>query len=117
MINRALVVDKPWIDMILDGKKTWEMRTKMTRIRGRIGLIKKGSGLIVGECDLVDSLPKQSMLEIAAACEKHLIHWRVFTAMYFKWHFPWVLEKAQRYEKPISYKHPQGAVTWVKVIK
>jgi hypothetical protein len=39
----GLVIDKPWIDLILDGKKTWEMRSTLTKKRGKIALIRKGS--------------------------------------------------------------------------
>ncbi len=37
---KALVIRSPWIDLILAGSKTWEMRTKPTSIRGRVALIK-----------------------------------------------------------------------------
>src|SRR5215831_14717644 len=33
---RALLIRRPWIDMILDGRKTWEMRGARTSVRGRI---------------------------------------------------------------------------------
>jgi hypothetical protein len=29
IITRGLVIDKPWVDLIVDGKKTWEMRTDL----------------------------------------------------------------------------------------
>jgi len=32
-----------------------------------------------------------------------------------KWRFPWVLENARRFETPIPYKHPRGAMIWVDV--
>ena len=35
IITRGLVIDKSWVDLIVDGKKIWEMRT-------RIGLVAKG---------------------------------------------------------------------------
>ncbi|MBD8246954.1 ASCH domain-containing protein [Xanthomonas campestris] len=41
---KGLVIDEPWISLILSGQKTWEMRSRATSIRGRIALIKKGSG-------------------------------------------------------------------------
>ena len=51
-MDRALIVRQPWIDLILSGEKTWEMRSRPTNVRGRIGLIEQGTGLIVGECFL-----------------------------------------------------------------
>ena len=32
-ISRALLVRHPWIDMILDGKKTWEIHGSRTGIK------------------------------------------------------------------------------------
>ncbi|GAF99913.1 unnamed protein product, partial [marine sediment metagenome] len=29
--------------------------------------------------------------------------------------YAWVLEKAKRYDEPIPYTHPLGAVIWVKL--
>jgi hypothetical protein len=41
---RALVIRPYWIDLILKGKKTWEIRGSKTAIRGTITLIPSGSG-------------------------------------------------------------------------
>ena len=38
---KALIVKKPWIDYILDGIKTWEIRGSKTNIRGKIELIQR----------------------------------------------------------------------------
>jgi hypothetical protein len=51
---RALLIRRPFIDMILDGKKSWEIRGSRTGIRETIGLIASWSGTVVGLCDLVD---------------------------------------------------------------
>jgi len=40
----ALVIRPQWIEKILAGKKTWEIRGSRTAIRGIIGLIPSGSG-------------------------------------------------------------------------
>ena len=45
-----------WIDLILKGTKTWEIRGSRTTARGTIGLIPSGSGTIVGVCEVVDCL-------------------------------------------------------------
>jgi hypothetical protein len=41
---KGLIVKSPWIELILEGKKTWEIRGSNTKIRGPIALIKSGSG-------------------------------------------------------------------------
>ncbi|MEC7583714.1 MAG: ASCH domain-containing protein [Planctomycetota bacterium] len=50
---KGLLVKQPWIDKILSGKKTWELRGSATRNLGKIALLESGSGLVVGTCDLV----------------------------------------------------------------
>lgn len=49
---KALIIDEPWISRMLDGSKTWEMRSRSTENRGRFALIRKGSGQVVGVAEL-----------------------------------------------------------------
>lgn len=111
-MDRALIVRKPWIDLILDGHKTWEMRSRPTNIRGRIGLIEQGSGLIVGEVDLVDSLQAVTTRQKHDEFERHLV---ADFDLLKKWKYPWVIENAKRYSEPVAYQHKPGCVTWVKI--
>jgi hypothetical protein len=62
---KALIVREPWIDLILDGHKTWELRTRPTSIRGQIALIRQGSGQIEGVVNLADVLPRMSPAGLA----------------------------------------------------
>lgn len=50
----GFVIRSPWVEMILDGTKIWEIRGRKTHMRGKIALIRGGSGLIVGTCNLTD---------------------------------------------------------------
>ncbi|MAY42401.1 MULTISPECIES: ASCH domain-containing protein [unclassified Neptuniibacter] len=111
-IERALVVRKPWIDLILNGQKSWEMRSRSTSVRGQIGLIEQGSGLIVGECCLDGVGESIKNFNIGYGYQLHKIG---DLELLDKWHVPWVLSGARRYEKPVPYKHPKGAVVWVRV--
>lgn len=52
-MKRALIIKKKWLDKILDEGKVWEMRATKTKVRGKIGLIESGSGMIVGEAYLM----------------------------------------------------------------
>lgn len=113
---KALVIRSPWIDLILDGKKTWEMRSRGTSIRGTIGLIKAGTGLVLGTADLVDSLPELSAAEMRRTTGLHAIPAaQIDDAVSDRWTTPWVLANVRRYEEPMAYKHPSGAVTWVNL--
>jgi len=50
----AVLIRAPFVDWILEGKKTWEIRSRATHIRGRIGLIKCKTLTVVGTCEIVD---------------------------------------------------------------
>jgi hypothetical protein len=43
---KAIVIKAPWIDLILEGKKTWEIRSRRANPRDVIGLIRGGSGIV-----------------------------------------------------------------------
>lgn len=111
-MDRALIVRQHWIDLILSGEKTWEMRSQPTKVRGRIGLIEQGTGFIVGECELVNSGESINKFNLGYG---HHLHKVDDFELLEKWHYPWVLSGAFRYENPIPYKHPKGAVTWVRI--
>lgn len=112
-MERALIVKKEWLDKIFDESKIWEMRTTKTSIRGVIGLIESGTGLIVGEVNLTGC----SLTEI----KKHDYYIKYHKVedldLLDKWKYAWYFEGAKRYKNPIPYKHPKGAVIWVKLNK
>lgn len=110
--DRALIVRRPWCDLILSGLKPWEMRSALTRIRGRIGIIQAGSGCVIGEVELLDCLPALSAEEAAQCLAMHRVE---DAALLSRWPVPWVMTRPHRYRQPIPYKHPPGAVTWVKL--
>ena len=109
----ALVVKKKWIDRILEGEKTWELRGCNTARRGWIYLAEsKAGGLLVGCARLVDSfrVPKNTF--------EQQIHRHCVTNVKdvpYRNMFAWVLEDAERFVEPFSYVHPQGAVIWVRL--
>jgi ASCH domain len=114
-VERGLIIRGFWLEMILSGKKSWEMRSTPTKIRGRIGLIEKGTGLIVGEVDLIDSLPALNLHDYFDYTPNHRIIYGDNASQ--KWRYPWVLRGAERYVAPKKYKHPKGAVVWVDLTK
>jgi hypothetical protein len=114
MMTRALVIDEPWIGLILTGMKSWEMRSTNTKIRGLIGLIRKGSGQVVGVAELVDCQPPLSAQEYAHFESSHRIPPnRQDGAISGGWTRPWVLSAARSLRGPVPYRHPPGAVIWV----
>jgi hypothetical protein len=113
MIDRALLVHDVWVNKILSGKKTWEMRSTRTKIRGRVGLIESGSGMIVGDVEIIDSLEPIDLAQYQKSISKHWVP-KGLNGIREKYKYPWVLDNAKRYDEPMPYTHPQGAAIWVK---
>lgn len=108
----ALIIKKPWIDYILSGQKTWEIRGSLTKKRGEIELIQSKSGLVVGCCEIVDCI-KLDLPTFKNSFNKHCIS--NLEVLPYKSTYAWVITNAVRYENPRKYKHPNGAVIWVKL--
>ena len=110
-MSKALIIKKEWLDRIFDNGKIWEMRSTNTKIRGKIQLIESKSGTIVGECEITGS-HKLSEQEKISEIKKHQVE---DNSLLEKWCFAWHLENAIRYDEPIPYVHPKGAVIWVNL--
>jgi len=112
---RALVIKKEWLDKILAGTKTWEIRGSRTTIRGAIGLIQSRSGNIVGLCEVVDCIGPLSAEEFRRNVRKAgMIPAEAVLGGYTNT-FAWVLANARRFKAPVPYAHPSGAVIWVQL--
>lgn len=83
--------------------------------RGTIYLIQSGSSHIMGQVDIVDciELTKERYEKNRG---KHCIEAGWESLPLYSAPYAWVLENCVQYQKPIPYKHPQGAVIWVKGI-
>ena len=110
----GLIIRQPWIDKILAGDKTWELRGSRTHKRSRIALIQSGSGLVVGECDLIDCIGPLDKLMFTKNIDKHGSSYS-FEELPYKQTFAWILRNAKRYQTPKPYTHLQGAIIWVKI--
>lgn len=111
---KALIVKKQWLDLILSGKKIWEVRGTNTKVRGKILLIQSGTKTVVGECQIVDSIKLNSQL-ISQNIIKHQIQ-NTSNIAYATPH-AWVIKNAVRYKVPAPYNHPKGAIIWVNINK
>jgi hypothetical protein len=113
--RRALIVKREWLDLILSGVKTWEIRGSRTHFRGRIGLIESGSGMVMGEAVLrgcTGPIPHNSL---HFSINKHCIPADKISGIAYARPHAWELGEARRYRTPRPYKHPAGAVIWVKL--
>jgi ASCH domain len=112
-IIRGIVIRQPWVEHILAGRKTWELRGRSCNIRGPVALIEGGTGRIVGVATVAGCQGPLSRTEKSAAAEAGQIlveevNEEIYTKVY-----AWILENTLRLPAGIPYKHPSGAVIWV----
>ena len=111
---KGLIIDEPWVSMIVAGEKTWEMRSRNTSVRGRIALIRNGSKTVIGVADLVGTVPRLSQSGLKTNVAKHQVP-KNRIGEEFKHNTAWVLEGARPLREPVRYRHPAGAVIWVNL--
>lgn len=106
----AIPIREPWIDMILAGKKTWEIRSKFTKKIGPVALIRSKSGTVVATANLAKVIELNSDI-----CSKNArkMGMSVDEALDCFGDYAWVLEDVVVFKRPVPYIHPSGAVTWV----
>ncbi|MEY8840863.1 hypothetical protein AB9K41_17705, partial [Cribrihabitans sp. XS_ASV171] len=108
------IIADPWIGHILDGRKDWEMRSQATSVRGWFGLIRKGSGTVVGLARLVDCGRALDQAEMIASFDHHRIPVDMIRrGEVAKWIVPWKLADVIPLAHSVPYEHKAGAVTWV----
>jgi hypothetical protein len=113
--NGALIIDKPWIDLILSGQKTWEMRATKFKKSGYISLIAKGSKTVVGIAKIQGFEGPLSIEQLQNTIDKHHVPKEQFMAPKYTWFVAMKLTNIYHLSKPISYQHKSGSVIWVKL--
>ena len=102
--------------MLLAGTKTWEMRGRRTSVRGRVYLARQGSGLLVATASVEgcgEPLDHEGML--ATRAMHGIPPDKVDGAVAAGWVVPWHLSGILPLPEPLPYRHPRGAVTWVRL--
>ena len=112
---RALLIRHPWIDKILDGKKTWEIRGSRTKIRETIGLIPSASGTVAGVCDVVDCIGPLSAAMFRQNAAKAGMRPGEARLGHYRNTYAWLLANPRFLTNPVPYQHPSGAVIWVNL--
>ncbi|MBD5468895.1 MAG: ASCH domain-containing protein [Lachnospiraceae bacterium] len=112
-MDKAFIVKEHWGNLILDGEKPWEIRGTSTQIRGRVGVVFSGTGMIQGSVEVVgSSLLLKEDFELFR--KYHHVPGNFEELPYEKPHI-WYLKDAIRFVKPVPYQHPRGAVIWVNI--
>jgi len=110
---RALLIRSPHIDKILSGKKVWEIRGARTHVRGPVGLIRSGSGSVIGVCDIVDCYGPLTAEQYRKNARKAGTTPREAILGTYQQTFAWVIKNPRHLKAAIPYKHPNGAIIWV----
>ena len=113
LITKALIIDEPWISKILNGEKDWEMRSTKTSFRGKFGLIRKGSGQVVGVAELIEVSGPYTSEQLSLNHKHHHVPLEMTTQDGYKWNHAWHIENVMPLEHPVHYQHKNGAVIWV----
>jgi hypothetical protein len=114
-VIRGLIIDEPWMGMILRGEKSWEMRSTRTKHTGYFALIKKGSKKVYGIARLDSVEGPLDRAQLLDNCQYHRVPPEIYQAPDYKWRYAWKLTDVWQFEVPISYIHKNGAVTWVNL--
>jgi hypothetical protein len=109
----AIPIRSPYIDMILAGAKTWEIRSKSTNKTGPVALIRSGSGTVVATACLTEVIKLTADLAYQNLNKMNIMSMPREKAVNFEGKHAWVLKDIIRLNVPVPYKHPPGAVTWV----
>lgn len=114
MILDCLIVKEKWLNMILDGYKSLEIRGGRTHKRGLIGLIQSGTGEVKGIASLTDcqELNRKDFEQLRGFHQIKDLEWEELP---YKKVYGWELKECRRLKIPVKYNHPIGAVIWVKV--
>ncbi|HIE69682.1 MAG TPA: ASCH domain-containing protein, partial [Planctomycetes bacterium] len=112
--TRALKLHHQWLELLLDGSKTWEVRSKPTKNRGRVALASTETQLLHGDVELLDC-KEISRQEFAANAHKHQVNDPETTAKVFKYKkiFAWIVSRPRTYVAPTPFPNPGGSVVFV----
>ena len=111
-----LLIRQPWLELILSGEKTWEVRSMPTNIRHRILLAEPGTGMCSGQA-IIDDVIKIQRADFASYANLHQVRSPEGYAIIDKYVsiYAWQLRDVTRLSVQRPFKHPLGAITWVRL--
>ncbi|SHK50668.1 ATP-binding cassette domain-containing protein [Rhodothermus profundi] len=110
----GLFIKEPYASLLVEGKKTWEIRKHPTRVRGRIGIV--SGGKLIGTAELRETRGPFSVETLAAHADKHLADTETLNA-YARGRplYAWVMEHARRMEQPVPVPRRPGHQMWIRL--
>ena len=130
-----MVTQAEWCEQIFEHGKRWEIRGERCNIRGRFAIAKSGTCTLVGEATLVDCFvvgkyieetkslvpysQEESDSRLFLGRPEHFDKHRIpdLSMITYPVIYAWVLAEPTRYALPNPYKHPHGAIKWVKLTR
>ena len=91
------------------------MRSTKNSFRGIFGLIKKGSGCVVGTASLTDVSGPYTSSQLFQHFANHKVPQDLVERPDYKWWYAWHLSNVAVLRQPVKYNHLNGAVTWVNL--
>ena len=122
--SSALIVKEKWARMLLDGKKTWEIRSTSTTKRGKIAIAISGTGHLYGEVTLVTSklvgyrTPDGRIVQgdipdgVFIGHKDNRRRIEDLSVIKYPKIWAWVMKDPIKYDPPQAYKHVTGCVIW-----
>ena len=112
----ASPVRQPWVWLLIDGRKTWELNHLYTKVRGPVGLSPAGSGAIAGMAELVDVHGPFTTAELRDHQERAQDRRGFARRICRRWAALRLgVPKGRRFERPVPYQHPHQRVIWVRL--
>lgn len=109
----GLIIKKRWLDLIMSGKKTLEIRgCRTSHVGEEIALLESGSQKIRGFCTIKEVMDlDKGKWEVHR--DRHCVDvpWENLIKRYktpYAWHLSAITPK-----EGLTYEHPKGAVIWV----
>jgi hypothetical protein len=114
---RGLIVRDPYASQLLNGEKIWEIRGRPTQIRGPVVILKQGTGKAYGIANLVRVLGPLDLDDLVASPEVPSEERDELqrNGLPYRKTYAYVFTSPQWFKHPMSYRHPNGAVTWVRL--
>lgn len=111
----GLIIKKRWLDLIMSGKKTLEIRgCRTSHVGEEIAILESGSQKIRGFCTIKEVMDlDKGKWEVHR--DRHCVDvpWENLIKRYktpYAWHLSAITPK-----EGLTYEHPKGAVIWVNL--
>lgn len=108
----GLIVKQPFADLIINGDKTWELRSRSApkqKINKEILLL--SSGFALGKIKITKCF-EASKKELMMNSEKHQSSIDDSTENYYS--HVWEIDLIKKFQTPKKYNHLMGARVWIK---